>query len=128
MRVAYQDLDICQGSTHEFELVIFEDDDSQEPADLTGFDVRASIREEYSSPNPSIEFICSIGPITALENFEGDAGNHAINLKLTAAETQTLIEHDYVYDVELYIQDSNGENVVYRVLEGKIYVKPSVTR
>ena len=34
---------------------------------------------------------------------------------------------DYVYDVEIYKQDSNNEEIVFRVLEGKIYINPSVT-
>jgi hypothetical protein len=34
----------------------------------------------------------------------------------------------YVYDVELTYQDSAAKNIIERVLEGKIFVTPSVTR
>jgi hypothetical protein len=34
----------------------------------------------------------------------------------------------YVYDVELKYNDSDGNAIVERILEGKIKVSPSVTR
>lgn len=127
LKVAYQDLEIYQGSTHEFELIIYEDDLEEQPADLTGFSVRGSIKKEYTSPVISANFDCYIGPITTLPEYEGVSGNHAITFKLSSAVTKTFIEHDYVYDLEIYQQDSNAEEIVYKILEGKIYINPSVT-
>ena len=126
MNVAYQDLEIIQGSTQSFELIIYEDDEQTEPADLAGFTARAQIRKRYTSPEAAASFTCSIGPITTIDTFP--TGQHAITLSLSAQVSDSLVEHDYVYDVELYQEDTNGGEFVVRVLEGKIYIKPAVTR
>jgi len=126
MNVAFEDLSINQGSTYSFELVIFEDDLQTQPADLTGFSARGQIRKQYSSPNVAATFGISIGSITTLDGFP--EGLNAITLNLTSEQTDSLTEHDYVYDIEIFKQeDSNGPELVLRVLEGKIYVYPSVT-
>lgn len=127
MKSAYQDLFINQGSTHDFELIIYEDDAQTQAADLTGFSVRGQVRKSYSSSNAAATFTTSIGPITTLDGRDQN-GKNAISFALSSTQTALLIEHDYVYDIELFSVDSNDTETVYRILEGKIYVNPEVTR
>lgn len=128
MKTAYQDLFINQGSTHAFELIIYEDDAQIQPADLSGFSVRGQVRKSFSSSAVAATFTSSIGPIQTIEGIGDSNGQNAISISLTAQQTALLIEHDYVYDIELYSTDSNAVETVIRVLEGKIYVNPEVTR
>ena len=51
-----------------------------------------------------------------------------MNLTLTNQQTSSFTASRYVYDVEITNQDSNGNNIIERVLEGQIIVNPSVTR
>lgn len=130
MRVAYQDLEIYQGSTQKFEVIIFEDNEQKQPADLTGYSARSSIRRQYTYTDVAAVFQCSIGPITVMQGDWNPSGLNAITLSMSAAVSDGLTENDYVYDVEIYkpADSNNSEEIVYRVLEGKIYINPSVTR
>ena len=52
-----------------------------------------------------------------------------VTLSLTNLQTDELSTRGrYVYDVEISYADSDGNNIIERVLEGKIKVNPSVTR
>lgn len=48
-------------------------------------------------------------------------------LSLTNTQTDALQEGRFVYDVELSYDDSDGNTIIERVLEGVITVTPSVT-
>lgn len=48
-------------------------------------------------------------------------------LSLTNTQTDLLTAGRYVYDVEVSYEDSDGDTIVERVLQGKITVTPSVT-
>ena len=51
-----------------------------------------------------------------------------VTLSLTNTQTDALKVGNYVYDVEIsYIDDSGGDTIIERILEGKIRVSPSVT-
>ena len=49
-------------------------------------------------------------------------------LSLTNTVTDALKPGRYVYDVELSFNDSDGNAIIERVLEGKAFITPSVTR
>ena len=50
-------------------------------------------------------------------------------LSLTNTQTDALnTSGRYVYDVELSYNDTDGNTVIERILEGKIKVNPSVTK
>ena len=51
-----------------------------------------------------------------------------VTLSLTNAQTNALKAGRYVYDVEISFNDSSGNTIVERILEGKIQVTPSVTK
>ena len=51
-----------------------------------------------------------------------------VTLSLTNTQTDALKVGNYVYDVELsFVDDSGGDTIIERILEGKIRVSPSVT-
>ena len=56
-----------------------------------------------------------------------NTGGTAI-LSLTNAQTDALKAGRHVYDVEIAHNDSSGNTIVERVLEGRIQVTPSVTK
>ena len=66
-------------------------------------------------------------------NFSADIMNPPtdgyVTLSLTNIQTDALNPRTrYVYDVELSFDDSDGNTIIERILEGMIKVNPSVTR
>ena len=59
---------------------------------------------------------------------ELNAPDGIITLALNNNQTDLLKSGRYVYDVEISFNDSNGDTVIERILEGKILVTPSVTK
>lgn len=57
-----------------------------------------------------------------------DADNGVVTASLTNTETDALRKGKYVYDLEMSYDDSNGDSIIERVLQGQILVSPSVTR
>lgn len=81
--------------------------------DLSGHSVAGTIKKSYTSSN-SVSFTASVS----------DAENGIITLSLTNAQTSTMKSGRYVYDVEI---TDTVNTTVTRVLEGQVYVTPSVT-
>lgn len=108
-------LEIEKGAT--FQKTIIWKDSTGTVIDLTGYTARMDVREDFYSVNPAIALTTENGGIviTALEG--------KIALNITAAATAALTIKKGVYDLELV----NGA-VVTRLLEGRIRVKPEVTR
>lgn len=114
----YEDFDIGQGTdiTLQLELV----DRSAAKKDLTGYGANAQIRKTHnSSDSDAVSFSSQI----ASPSTDG-----VVNLTLTNEQTSALKAGRYVYDVEIYYQDSDLNTIVERVLEGRINITPSVTR
>lgn len=88
-------------------------DNANAALDLTGHTVGGTIKKTYTSSN-SVSF-------TAIIN---DAINGVITLSLSNEQTSAMKSGRYVYDVEIY---DPIINTVTRVLEGQVYVTPSVT-
>ena len=113
MAAGYQDLFIEQGTTFTTSLTL--QDQNGSPYDLTNFTVRSQARKSYISSNAAIVFIPSIV----------DAVNGIIELSADAATTANVSYGKLVYDVLL---TDSISGVVSRVLEGQIFISPTVTR
>jgi len=96
----YEEITIDQGADVALELFLVNQDGSTK--DLTNHSAFAKMK------NPSTDGIATIS--------------------LTNIQTDALKTGRYVYDVEISFVDSDGDNIVERVLEGIIEVTPSVTR
>jgi hypothetical protein len=113
MPAAYQDLFLEQGSTFITELTLT--DNNGYPYDLSQMTIKAQARKSYYSPNVVINFVTTI--------YDANTGT----ITLTAnANTTALVSasQKLVYDVIL----RNTDTTVTRVLEGRIFISPSVTR
>jgi hypothetical protein len=113
MPAAYSDLYLEQGTT--FVTSVTLDGNNGEPYNLNYFTVRSQARRSYYSSNATLTFTSTIT----------DAANGVIQLSATPSVTANVPAGKLVYDVLL--TDSNSETVT-RVLEGQIFVSPSVTR
>jgi hypothetical protein len=113
MPAAYSDLYLEQGTT--FVTSVTLDGNNGEPYNLNYFTVRSQARRSYYSSNATLTFTSTIT----------DAANGVIQLSATPSVTANVPAGKLVYDVLL--TDSNS-NTVTRVLEGQIFVSPSVTR
>lgn len=110
-----------QGSTWRFVLEIKQSNNS--PMNLTGYTARGQIRKFYNSRDVVKSFTCTI---------MNPATDGKIGVMLSATDTAAIkcggtpkeLTSTYVYDIE--IESSEGE--VTRVLQGKLYVDPEVTK
>ena len=115
----YEDFAIDQGADIALELELVETDGSTK--NLTGHFVTAKLKRNYNSDtDETLDFTTIIAdPPT----------NGIVVLSLSNIQTDSLSSRGrYVYDVELSYNDSDGNTMIERILEGKIKVNPSVTR
>ena len=105
---AVHNLYIDQGADFSADIGIF--DDFNTAWDLTGYTGAAKIKKSYSSSTST--------PFTVSVNASG-----TITLALTAANTSTLAEGRYLYDV--VITSAGGSKT--RVIEGLVTINPGVT-
>lgn len=103
-------LNIDQGTTFTQDIVYR--DNSKNPVNISGYEVRGKLRRSYYSAN-SISLTCSIT----------NAANGAVTISLPSETTSNLVYGRYLYDVEIF----NG-NVVYRISQGIVTIDPEVTR
>ncbi len=103
------------------------------PIDLTTYSVRGQIRRAFSDTTPIASFTCS----------KVDAVNGVLNITLSAAATEDLTACKtqvdstnyssadkngiYYYDVEIY-KGTVPDEIVYRAVQGNLYVDPEVTK
>lgn len=115
----YEDLTIDQGSDVAIEIHLENADGSKK--DLSNHSVLAKMKRSYTSDSAETY---SFTAIVANPPTDG-----VITLGLTNTQTDLLNpKKKYVYDVEISYNDSDGNTLIERVLEGKIEVSPSVTR
>jgi hypothetical protein len=113
----YKDLTIDQGSTASIKVYLTNKDGTVKS--LLNFTPSAHISPNYNLDSASITpFTCSK---------DSDAG--VINLSLTHLQTDSFKANKrYVYDLEI-ARDSSGTVVeVERVMEGQLFITPSVTK
>ena len=113
---AVYDITIEQGAT--FRLSLIWKDSSNVPVNLTGYTARMQVRRSYTDTVIQLAMTTEGGSIT----LGGAAGT--INVVSAATATEDIATRAGVYDLEL--MSSNG--VVTRLVEGKVTVKPEVTR
>lgn len=113
---SYEEFTIDQGTDVAIEIHLTETDGSVK--DLFGYSVDAKLKKNYNSTE-SVDF-------TAIVADPSEDG--IVTISLTNDQTDSLKAGRYVYDVEISHQDSDGNVLIERVLEGRITVNPSVTR
>ena len=110
----YQNLFINQAETFSTSLTLT--DYTGAPYNLEGFTVKSSAKRSYYSKDVALNFTPDVT--------NGVGG--VVTLNATAEQTANLISSvTYVYDV-IVIDNVYGN--VTRVLEGQIFVSPSVTQ
>lgn len=115
----YEDLTIDQGADVAVEILLLEKDGSIK--DLTGFSASAKMKRSYNADSDNTQAFTTTIDTDTPENGK-------LILELTNTQTDALKAGRWVYDVEISYVDSDGNNVIERVLEGNIQVTPSVTR
>lgn len=110
------DLNIDQGTT--FRITFrWEAGEPPTPVDLTGCSALMHIRARVRDALPAVVASTANGKLTL-----GASGN--IDLVLTVADTTLLTMKEGVYDLEVTM--ANGD--VERLVSGKVFVSPQVTR
>jgi hypothetical protein len=112
-----EDLEIDQGADVAIELHIDSADGSSK--NLTDMTLAATMKLGYNADSSN-----TVSFTTAIT----DANNGIGLLQLTNTQTGSLKpKKRYVYDVELSFVDDSANTLVERLLEGSIYINPSVT-
>ena len=111
----YVELFIDQGSDF-FTTINLNDDNTNLPQNVSSYTVTSSMRRSLLSPNASSNLVCTLS----------DAANGEITIKMSAANTANLRAGQYFFDVK--VRDTNAYYEYSRLLEGVIFVTPSITR
>jgi hypothetical protein len=111
----YVELYIDQGTDFSTTINI-DDDNTNLPTNIQSYVVTSSMRRSLLSPNASSNLVCSVA----------DAANGTILMEMTAANTSNLRPGTYFFDVRT--KDVVNNNFYTRLIEGVIFVTPSVTK
>lgn len=114
----YEEFTIDQGTDVSILINLMNFDDSKK--DLSDYLVAAKLKKTYNSDSADTTNFTAIVTQPATDGI--------VNISLTNAQTDMLKPGRYVYDVEISFLDSDANNIIERVLEGRIQVSPSVTR
>jgi|TARA_B100000287_G_scaffold174042_1_gene164183 hypothetical protein len=113
----YEELTIDQGSDVSIRLECINTNGTAK--DLLNYTAAGKIKKTYNtSDSDATTFATSI---------VNPSSSGQIELTLTNAQTTALSAGRHVYDVEISTQDSAGDNVIERIIEGILVVKPNVT-
>ena len=113
----YEELTMDKGSDLAVELQLANEDGSTK--DLSGHTAAAKMKKSYSSDSDNTFTFAAIVAEPATQGI--------ITLTMDNTVTDTIKPGRYVYDVEVNYNDSDGNPMVERILEGRIHVTPSVT-
>ena len=118
----YYDISLFQGDSLTLQLTLLDDDGNA--FDLSPYaGARGQIRKNHTSTDVSATFNIALN-VTDTAGLIG-----TIDISLTPTQTVPLAKGRYVYDVELYIQDTSGTDItVNTILHGTVTVTPEVTR
>lgn len=124
MGAAKHDITIEQGTTYSKTYTL--KDSAGEEVDLTGWTIAGQIRSKYDAASTIASFTCTVlnqgtypGKFTVSLSAATTAGI-AVDPALGASRKPTV----YVYDIEVTKADTTKD----RILEGKAYISPEVTR
>tara|TARA_Y100001954_G_scaffold90156_2_gene98729 strand:+ start:7731 stop:8078 length:348 start_codon:yes stop_codon:yes gene_type:complete len=112
----FQEFTFDQGADTSIELHLV--DKNGAAKNLSGHTVTAKIKKNYAD---------SAGEATAFTVVNTNAAEGITTLSLTNTQTAALRSGRHVYDIELSFNDSSGNTIVERILEGRIQVTPQVT-
>ena len=112
----FQEFTFDQGADTSIELHLV--DKNGAAKNLSGHTVTAKIKKNYAD---------SAGEATVFTVVNTNAAQGITTLSLTNAQTAALRTGRHVYDIELSFNDSSGNTIVERILEGRIQVTPQVT-
>lgn len=87
---------------------------------LTGYDVRAQVRDGYADAGGTVLASMTIGDGVTVTSAVGGA----FTLSIPATDTETMPTGNYVWDCE--VESAGGE--VTRLLMGRAIIRPEVTR
>lgn len=113
----YEEITIDKGSDIAIELHLNNDDGSVK--DLSGHTAAAKMKKSYNSD--------SDGTFTFAAVISEPATQGIVTLAMSNTVTNTIKAGRYVFDCEISHNDSDGNPMVERILEGRIHVTPSVT-
>jgi ABC-type branched-subunit amino acid transport system substrate-binding protein len=108
----YVELYIDQGADFSTTIAI-NDDNTNTPQNVSGYIVTSQLRRSLVSPNATASFSCSIPYPQSGEIF----------IEMTAANTANIPAGKYFFDVLI-----NDDGLYSRLVEGVIFVTPSITR
>ena len=114
----YEEFTIDQGTDAAIEIHLVNGDGSAK--NLTNHSIAAKMKRTFNSDSDDTHDFA-----TAIASPSSDG---VATLSLTNTQTDALRAGRYVYDVEMSYEDSDGNTIIERVLEGKILVTASVTR
>lgn len=114
----YEEFTIDQGADVAIQLYCV--DDNGAVKNLTFHTASAKMKKNYNSDSDDTT---SFTALIATPPTDG-----LVHLQLTNTQTDALKPGRYVYDVELTYVDSGENNIIERILEGRIQVTPSVTK
>ena len=113
----YEEFTIDQGADVTIELNLVDKNDAVK--NLSGYSLAAKLKKNYNSGDSDT---------TSFTTIIDNASSGIASISLNNTQTNALKSGRYVYDVELSFQDSSGNTIIERILEGRIQVSPSVTK
>ena len=113
MAAANYDLTIDQGTTFAIDITINE---AGSVKDLSGYSARAQMRSTKTATSVAASFTCTVlSPAT----------QGKVKMELAPATTSAMAAGVYFYDLEIF---KSGDNIVKRLIEGKVTLNQEVTR
>ena len=112
----FQEFTFDQGADTSIELHLV--DKNGAAKNLTGYSVAAKVKKNYAD---------SAGEATSFTTNITSATGGIVVCSLTNAQTAAFRTGKHVYDIELSFNDSSGNTIIERILEGRIQVTPQVT-
>ena len=113
----YEYFTFDQGSDIAVELHL--QDASGNKKNLTNYSGAATMKRSYNSDSSDTHYFDF-----AIQSPPTDG---IVTISLSNTQTDNMESGKYVYDVEISYVDSNANNIIERILEGKIDLTPSVT-
>ena len=113
----YEYFTFDQGSDIAVELHL--QDASGNKKNLTNYSGAATMKRSYNSDSSDTHYFDF-----AIQSPPTDG---IVTISLTDTQTDNMESGKYVYDVEISYVDINANNIIERILEGKIDLTPSVT-
>lgn len=112
MSATKYNFELNQGETFDMTIGVLYAD--RRPYNITDYQVRGMIRDDYNAAEPIVEFDCSVF----------DAATGKVRIALSATETAALDFTRAYYDIEI----ESPAGVVTRVLQGVVVLSREATK